>query len=155
MAITPPANMLLPREYILECLEEDLGAIDGTGDYHTKLIKVTRQFIPWNKAGVEIPMLIVTDGSDIILEEAGQNIQREMTAIVWGYVKPDEEVNTSRDLNYLLEDVFRCLKADKQRDELALWTRFGRIDTDEGWLTPFGVFKLEVLVSYLYLDPQT
>lgn len=158
MSITSPANMLLPREWILQEIEECLNTIDGTGNYHpeVKPNHVTRDFKPWNNYPADqIPALLIADAGDTVREEAGYHLQRVMDVHVWGYLKPGRSVNRSRDLCYLVEDVVRCLKADKQRQKLASWTRFGDMPTAEGWAGNKSVFRLSVLVAYSYVDPQT
>lgn len=158
MAITPPANMLLPREWILQEIEECLNTINGEGDYHSEVEPkhVSREFELWNTISADkIPALLIVDAGDTVQEEAGYHLQRQMEVHIWGYLKPAKGVNRSRDLCYLVEDVVRCLKADKQRQDLALWTRFGDMPTNEGFLGPMSVFKLSVLVAYQYVDPQT
>lgn len=158
MAITAPDNMLLPREWILQEIEECLNTIDGKDDYHSEVKPkhVSREFVPWNKMPADqIPALLIVDAGDTVGKEAGYHLQREMVVHVWGYLKPSRAVNKSRDLCYLVEDVVRCLKADKQRQDLASWTRFGEMPTAEGWAGNKSVFRLHVLVAYSYIDPQT
>jgi len=155
-----PITMLLPRESILENIRTTLAAVNGAGDYHTKVVTVTRVWTPYELMPPDqMPALLVFDsGKDDPKEEAAQIIQRTMTVEVWGYQRVSEKVDVSTQANYLIEDIVRCLKADKCRNRLATWTHFGAIRIYGGWVSNrlVGVITVvNVAVDYLYNDPQT
>jgi hypothetical protein len=103
MSVTAPSNMLLPREYILQDIEETLGAIKGTGDYHTRVEYISREFTPWNimrKTPDRLPCLLVVDaGDDTSRADQAYTQQRQMVVHVWGYVNSQDKAKLSRDVN--------------------------------------------------------
>jgi len=156
MSITPPANVLIRAEYIVQEIEEALVAINGKGNYHTKVNLITRDAMTLSETAGKTPVIMIRTGSDDVLnDEAGFTIQRTLTVLLRAVVRPKLTTTIDTTLNDLKEDIMRCIKADKQRQSLALWTRFGRITTDQGEATPAGVLDIEINIPYFYHDSAT
>lgn len=136
------------REQIIAEIVTTLGAVTVAGGYNNDLSgRVSRRLKHWEEVS-EWPQVMIAGGSEGKSSLTTTYAQGDLEIIVRGYEHDAEDPGTK--LNALIQDVEKALMADPTRGALANYTTPIRVDTDEGWLTPYGIFEFRFNVTYRY-----
>lgn len=141
------------REQIVANVVTTLAAVAKANGYNYDLAgKVSRVLKHWQECG-EYPQVFVVDGTE--RKEYGNNVMVEcfLEVIVRGYEHDAEDASAK--INNLLQDVEKALCVDHTRGGSAVNTAPVSVQTDEGWLAPYGIFeyRFEILYQYEYGSP--
>lgn len=136
------------RENIIANVVTVLGAIATSGGYNNNLSgRVHRALKHWDECS-EFPQVFVVDGRENKKFLTNLEATAELEIIIRAYEYHVSDA--SERLNKLLEDVEKALCADTARGGYAVMTEPVSVETDEGWLTPHGIFEFRWKVTYDY-----
>ncbi|MBW1666716.1 MAG: hypothetical protein JRJ66_01455 [Deltaproteobacteria bacterium] len=136
------------RENIISNVISTLEAVSTANGYNYDLSgRVSRTLKHWEECS-EFPQVFVMDGAES--KVYGSNIMVDSTLEVVIRAYEHDQSDTSQKLNNLLEDIEKALCADHTRGGYAVNTIPLKIETDEGWLQPFGILEFRWSIFYQY-----
>ena len=141
------------RENILNYLENKLKEITTDNGYNTDVKTVTRKQLNVPTLDVfEFPCICIADG-DETREYFGQRVLHHFNVILkcWVY----DENNVSTKINLLLEDITNLIANDLflgNNSDQAVFIL--NVETDEGYLFPFGFMELTIKTTKYRFEQQ-
>jgi hypothetical protein len=137
-------------ENIILTLAEKIGGDDYNHDLNEK--SVSSRTLPVEKCPT-YPYISVNGSTERKEDERESQMYAYMTVVLWLYVKGDKD--SMNQLEDLIQDVEKAMYIDHTRGDLAVNTVATGIETDNGWLQPYGwaQFTFEIQYRYFYGSP--
>ena len=131
-------------------LAEKIGGDDYNNDINED--NVSHQYYQVQKCPT-YPYISVNTSAERKEDSRESVMYAYMTVVLWLYVKGD--VDSSDNLENLIQDVEKAMYIDETRGGLAINTVADSLETDNGWLRPFGwaQFTFEIVYRYEYGSP--
>ena len=142
--------MTSTRENIIANVKSTLEAVATTNGYNYTLSGRVHRFLKhWDDCN-EFPQVFVSDGEETKDYSENPIVDCFLTVVIRGYEHDTTDASTK--INNLIEDIEKALAVDYTRGGYAVNTTPVSIATDEGWLTPHGLFeyRFEIFYQYLY-----
>lgn len=137
-------------ENIMLTLAEKIGGDDFNNDLNEK--NVSHKTHKWDECPT-YPYICVNGSEERKEDERESQMFAYMTVVMYLYVQDGSD--TLGKLEDLIQDVEKAMYLDHTRGDLAVNTVALGLETDNGWLQPYGMaeFTFEVQYRYLYGNP--